>query len=128
MFTHWCPSLVVIAVSEPCVRWQGVVPLLGSPNYIGSLLAADTMVAAARTRKEYRGSARSKTKEVKGYDRAALGIPRSRNVIWISRQVGRSLQKVGERASLPLLQPQAEVILTEVKVSRVFLFDCRVSC
>ena len=49
MFTHWCPSLVVIAVSEPCVRWQGVVPLLGSQTYIESLLAVDIMVAAAMT-------------------------------------------------------------------------------
>ena len=38
------------------------------------------------------------------------------------------MQKVGERASLPLLQPQAKGILTEVKVSRVFLLVCRVSC
>ena len=76
MFTHWCPSLVVIAVSEPCVRWQGVVPLLGSQNYIEILLVADILVAAARTRKEYRGSARSQTREVKGHDRAAVGINR----------------------------------------------------
>ena len=108
MVTHWCPSLVVIAVSEPCVRWQGVVPLLGSPNYIESLLAVDNMVAAARVRKEYRGSARSKTREVKEGDRAALGIIRRKNVIWISRETGRSMQKVGETASLPLLQSQTK--------------------
>ena len=66
MFRHWCPSLVVIAVSEPCVRWQGVVPLLGSQNYIESLLAVDDMVAAARNRKECRGAAKCETREVKG--------------------------------------------------------------
>ena len=104
MFTHWCPSLVVIAVSEPCVRWQGVVPLLGSQNYIESLLAVDKMVAAARTRKEYRGSARRSTTEVKGRDSRAGNKTRRWNVVWIGREVGRSMQKVGETASLRLLQ------------------------
>ena len=38
------------------------------------------------------------------------------------------MQIVGETASLLLLQLQTKVTLTEVKVSRVLIVVCRVSC
>lgn len=66
MFRHWCPSLVVIAVSEPCVRWQGVVPLLVLKIISKAYWLSMIWWLLRGIERSVEGLLKSETREVKG--------------------------------------------------------------